>query len=604
MDGFCIIIAQIYLLLYKFVRKMKNFLKMVLAVICGILLLNALIIAVVSGLASSGTPTVPAEGVLRIDMSKLVIAEQSQEMDPVASIQALQSGGQMVSVIGIWEATQAINAAAADPGIKYIYLKTDGNTTSAALAGEFRQALANYRKTSGNAVVSYIESPSTGSYWLSSVADKIYMTPHPGATVTMTGISSQMFFLGDLLKKLGVNVQLIRHGKYKSAGEMFTRNGASPENREQYQVMVDSMWDTMAAEIARSRGISVDQLDAAIDELKLCLPQDFIDCGLVDSLLDRKALEDQLAVLAVADKYKNVTMIDFADYVAAKVAPAKLAGDKIAGDKIAVIYANGEIIDGVMEENVAGDRFASIIEGIREDKSVKAVVLRVNSPGGSVLASEKIKSELDRLGEEKPLVASYGDYAASGGYWISNNCEKIYSDALTLTGSIGVFGMVPDLSKTASDVLHVGVETISSGKHGAMYSLTKPFDQAEYNYMLRSIEDIYDRFTTIVSEGREIPKEQVDNIGQGRVWTGSNALEIKLVDEIGTLEDAIRYAAELAGDPELQSLSVNGYPAPLTVMEQMMSSLGNKKEDYSVRLVKELQTPRIVARLPYEIKFF
>ncbi len=302
-------------------------------------------------------------------------------------------------------------------------------------------------------------------------------------------------------------------------------------------------------------------------------------------------------MLAVADKFKDVQMINFADYVSKKVTPGKGAR------KIAVIYADGEIIDGSQTENVAGDRFASIIEGIREDSGVKAVVLRVNSPGGSVLASEKIKSELDRLQAEKPIVASYGEYAASGGYWISNNCTKIFSDAVTLTGSIGVFGMVPDFSKTASDVLKVGVETISSNKHGDMYSLTRPFDSAEYNYMLRSIEDIYDRFTTLVSNGRDIPKEQVDAIGQGRVWTGANALDIKLVDEIGTLEDAIRYAAELAGDSELANWNIKGYPAPPTVMETVMSSFQGQQDDYSVKaLYEKIKEPRILARLPFEMK--
>ena len=227
----------------------------------------------------------------------------------------------------------------------------------------------------------------------------------------------------------------------------------------------------------------------------------------------------------------------------------------------------------------------------------------MSSPGGSVLASEKIKHELDLLKAEKPLVASYGAYAASGGYWISTNCEKIITNPLTITGSIGVFGMVPDLSKTASEVLHVGVETVSSNKHGDMFSLTRPFDQSEYNYMQRSIEDIYDRFTTLVSEARDIPKEEVDAIGQGRVWTGDDALGIKLADEAGTLADAIEYAAELAGDPNINNWNVKGYPAPLSFMEQMTTALSGKKPDYTVRLAKEHTTPRIVALLPFEFRF-
>ncbi len=575
---------------------MKKFLKMVLAVICGILLLNVLFFAVIAGIAggSKSTPVVPSEGVLKIDMSKIVITEQAVPDDPMA---LLQSGGQIIRSIGLWDAVQAINAAADDPGVKFIYLKTDGNTTGSAQLSELRKALANFRTRSGKAIAAYIESPTSGSYYLASVADKVYMTPHPGATTQINGISIQLTFLGDLLKKLGVNFQLIRHGKYKSAGEMYIRNSASPENREQYQVLVDSMWDNIASEIAQSRGIGKDKLNEAIDGLKLCLPADFVECGLVDQLLDRKALEDQLATLAVTDDFKKVKMIPFADYTLAKILPST------AKNKIAVIYADGEIVDGQAERHVAGDRFASIIEKVREDKNVKAVVLRVNSPGGSVLASEKIKAELDRLGEEKPLVASYGSYAASGGYWISNNCDKIYSDALTLTGSIGVFGAIPEFSKTAKDLLGVGVESISSNKHGDMYGLMRPFDSAELDYMYRSIEDVYERFTKIVSQGRDLPVERVDEIGQGRVWTGSDALTLGLVDEIGTLEDAIGYAAALAGNEDVSSWNVKGYPAPQTTMELLMSSFNGPQEDYAVRLVKQISKTGIQARLPYEVSF-
>ena len=573
---------------------MKKFLKMVLAVICGILLLNALVLAVFAGLAGSGTPSVPSDGVLKIDLSKMVIAEQSAESDPMTMLQT----GQKISTIGIWDAVQAVNTAADDPGVRYIYLKTDGNASGAALSGEFRQALASFREKSGKAVVAYIESPTTGSYYLASVADKVYMTKHPGATTQVTGVGTQLIFLGDLLKKLGVNVQLIRHGKYKSAGEMYTRGSSSPENREQYQVLVDSMWGSVAEEISQSRGISVEQLNEAIDGLKLCLPQDFVDCGLVDELYDREQLKQQLATLAVEEKYSKVTMIDFPSYVTAKVSPST------AKQAIAVIYADGEIIDGSAEKQVAGDRFASLIEKAHEDKSVKAVVLRVNSPGGSVLASEKIKSALDALAQDKPVVASYGSYAASGGYWISNNCQRIFTDALTLTGSIGVFGMIPDLSKTASDVLHVGVESITSNKHGDMLSLTRPFDQAEYNYMLRSIEDIYERFITIVSQGRDLPKEKVDEIGQGRVWTGRDAVALGLADEIGTLEDALRYAAQLGGDEELSNWKVKPFPTPVTSMQALMTSLNGPEEDYAVKILGDITTPKVVARLPYELRFF
>ena len=583
---------------------MKEFLKMTLAVICGLFIMG--VIALILGIgaigslaaigSSSSQPTLPKSGVLKLDMSKIVIGEQSLEDNPISSLY-----GETVSTIGIWQAVQAVNAAAKDPSVKYIYLKTDGSTSSLASLQELRTALSNFRQVSGKAVVSYMENPTTGSYYLATVSDKIYLSPHMGATYMMTGISSQTVFLKDLLDKLGVNIQLIRHGKYKSAGETFIRNSPSPENAEQYQAMIDAMWSSVSSEVSQSRGITREAFDGAIDGLSLCLPRDFLDAGLVDELLDREALEEKLAALAVEKNYKSVKMIPFADYVAVKAAPSFAK----ASSRIAVIYADGEIIDGRSlgtEPAVEGDRYASILEDVRADSTIKAVVLRVNSPGGSVTASEKIRTEVDKLREVKPVVASYGDYAASGGYWISSSCDKIFCDAVTLTGSIGVFGTVPDFSRTLKDVAHVGVASFNSGKHSDMYSMTRPFDAAEYNYMLRSIESIYDRFTTLVSEGRGIAKEEVDRIGQGRVWAGSDALGINLVDEIGTLEDAIRWAAA-AADIEVSPATVAEYPAVPTVFETILSSIEGVDEDYSVlaRSIRSLKAPAVLARLPFEV---
>ena len=586
---------------------MKDFVKMVLAVICGILILSIvsffLTFAMIGAMAAagSGKPVLPKSGVLSLDLSKVVIAEQSQDGGSLGSVNpaSLFAGGEApADIIGIWDAVQAVNAAAEDPAVKYIFLRTDGNASGVTALGELRVALERFRTASGKPVVSYMESPGSASLYLASVSDKIYMNSSLGLTPQFTGVGSQMYFLGDLLKRVGVNVQLIRHGKYKSTGEMYTRSSASPENREQYQRMIDSMWEVLGATIAESRGITVDDLDAAIEGLKLRLPQDFVDCRLVDELLDRKGLEDKLATLAVVDKYKDIKWIAFKDYVDAKVLPGK------AKQKIAVIYADGEIIDGKGKADIAGDRFASVIAKVAADSTVKAVVLRVNSPGGSVTASEKIKNELDRLQEVKPLVASYGDYAASGGYWISNRCDKIFSDATTLTGSIGVFGLVPDFSGTAKDIAHVGVESVTSHKHGDMFGLMRPLDAEEYDFMLSGIEAVYDRFTTLVSEGRGIPKETVDEIGQGRVWTGADALKINLVDEIGTLEDAIRYAATAAGDPDLAKWNVKGYPKPLSPMEQFLEMVGNapKEEEVLVSALRKITKPQVFARMDTDIR--
>ena len=584
---------------------MKDFFKMVLAVICGIIILSVVSFILMMGVfsaslaAGSKTPVLPKSGVLKIDLSKVIFGEQTLEDNSMGGMNAnsLLSGSVDAKTIGIWDAVQAIHAAEEDPAVKFIYIQTDGNTSSVTSLGEVREALKRFRSVSGKPVVAYMENPGTGSYYFASVADKVYMTSYLGASSQISGVSSQMLFLGDLLKRFGINMQLIRHGKYKSAGEMYTRNSASPENREQYQRMVDSIWESIGTQIAEARGISLEELDAMIEGLKLNFPQDFIDNKLADELLSRQGLEDKLASLAVVDKSKDIKWINFADYVKAKDVPSKIK------QKIAVIYADGEIVDGTEKTEIAGDRFASVISKVRTDSTVKAVVLRVNSPGGSVFASEKIKTELDLLKAEKPLVASYGDYAASGGYWISNNSEKIFTDATTLTGSIGVFGLVPDLSKTAKEIAHVGVEAIYSHKHGDMYGLMRPFDTDEYNYMLASIENIYDRFTTIVSEGRGIPKETVDAIGQGRVWTGADALQINLVDEIGTLEDAIHYAAVVAGDADLANWNVKGYPAPPTMMEQLFDMLGKNSGDENVLVAafKHFTQPQILARMDNDI---
>ena len=554
---------------------MKKFLKMMLAVICGVLILRVLGLLIIGIIASSGSKTapIPSQGLLKVDMSKIVLSEQADAVNPFAG------GGAAANItpVGIYQAMRTVEIAAEDPAVKGIYLKPDNLSTGMAQLQEFRSALAKFRQ-SGKPIVAYIENPTTGSYYLASVADKVYITSSQGGTPTFTGLSTQLIFLGDLLDRLGINVQLIRHGKYKSAGEMYIRSSASPENLHQTQVFIDALWKSMVGEMAQSRGLTPDDINFAIDDLRLCLPQDFVEYGLVDETLTRAQLEDKLAVLSQVQNFKDVKMIPFADY-----ARKKIITNVRSRKKIAVVYANGEIVDGLDKTNVDGDRFASIIEGIRKDSTVKAVVLRVNSPGGSVVASEKIKNELDMLkAEGKPVIASYGNYAASGGYWISHNADKIYSNPTTITGSIGVFGMVPDISKLLSETAHIGVNTVSSNKHGDVFSLTRPFTEEELAFMQRSIEAIYTRFVSLVAEGRDMTPAVVDEIAQGRVWAGSDALGIGLVDEIGTIEDAIAYAAIAGGDADLKAWNVVEYPAPQTITDIIMGMTGQNTEDFSV----------------------
>ena len=587
---------------------MKEFVKMTLATIAGLFLFGFvaffLFFAMVGAIASIGSsqPVMPREGVLQINMSAMTLTEQTQEEDPFASL----AGSGSVTPVGIYSAIKAVNAAATDPAVKFIYMKPDGASGGIAQIEEFRKALENFRN-SGKAIVSYIENPSNASYYLASVSDKIYMTSYEGGMNMFSGLSSQMIFLKDILDRLGVNVQLIRHGKYKSAGEMYIRNSASPENMEQNTEMIESVWNSWAVEIAQSRDISVEDLNAMLDNLELNFPSDFLEKGLVDELFTREELQQQLCDLYSASRFEDVQAIQLPDY-----AKLKDVENFKAKKKVAVIYAEGNIVDGDAKQEVAGDRFAKVIADVRKDSTVKAVVLRVNSPGGSVLASEKIKAEIDLIQKRGiPVIASYGDYAASGGYWISANCDKIYSNATTLTGSIGVFSMIPDISGTLEDKIHVNITPVNSNKHADMYGMMRPLDQAELDYMQASVENIYEKFTGLVAEGRDMTVPAVDEIAQGRVWTGAEALEIGLVDEIGTIEDAIIYAAFcIDGVQSLNDVQITAYPKPLTTMELLLESFGDGESVFAGTAFEGIEiafknwssseSGKVYARLPYE----
>ncbi len=591
---------------------MKEFVKMMLAVICAFIVMQIvgflLFFVMIGSMAAlgSGKTVLPREGVLDLNMAQFSLGEQTvnDSFSPTVSLFGLSAG---IPTVGLWDAVQAIEAAAADPGVKYILLRADAASGGVSTLEELRAALAEFRK-SGKAVVAYTENPTSGSYYLASVADKVYMTGYHGGNAQMIGLSSRMLFLKDLLDKVGVNYQLIRHGKYKSAGEMYVKNAPSAENREQYQVMVNSLWKTLSSATAESRGLTEEKLNELIDNLRLNFPEDFVENGLVDELLDHEGLVNKLCTLAQVEKQEDLHLISFADYVSAKV--FSFSGK----DNVAILFADGEIIDGNEKTEIASDRFVAEIDRIRKDKTVKSVVLRVNSPGGSVVASEKIRSALKLLMDEKPLVASYGNYAASGGYWISSGAQKIFSDATCLTGSIGVFSMIPEFSKTV-DKLGVNIVTVGSNKHSDMFSLMRPFDKEEEANMQAYVEDVYGRFVNIVAEGRSMEAAQVDDLGQGRVWVGTDALERGLVDEIGGLREAVDYAASLAGFVNKSDYRVVGYPAPVSKSDQLLDMIFGRREEPSIlagtpfealgktlRDLRENEPTQVYARLPYEIE--
>ena len=555
---------------------MKTFWKIVfgsllgclLASIIGFLLFFALI-GSVAGMASLAgkAATVPAgEKVLVIDFAKPV-TEQSQE-----SFMMVGMNPSFGSSTSLYSMVKGIEAAAEDPQIKFIYLKTDNAATlSLASAEEIRAALARFRD-SGKAVISYANTLSNQSYYLASVADKIMFNAY--GDPMMFGASSGVMFFKDALDKLGIEMQLIRHGKYKAAGEQFTKNDLTPENREQNQVMIDGIWRSLVDEIAASRDFTAEEFNSWIDNLELTSAEVLKEKGLVDEVWYQGDVDEYLCGICDVKDIDDIKTVDIDTYAKSKVKPSLKAKDKIA-----VVYANGEIVVGneqMGRGGIAGVEYSRILADIRKDSTVKAVVLRVNSPGGSAQGAEMINHELGLLKAVKPVVASYGDYAASGGYWISARADKIFTDNTTLTGSIGVFSMLPAFGKALKDKVGVNVVPVNSNKHSDMLSMMRPLDAEEMKFMETNVEKVYTDFTSLVAEGRKMSVEQVDELGQGRIWTGSDALKNGLVDERGGLVDAIRYAETLAG-LESGKYRIVEYPATETAYEKLMKGFSSVK---------------------------
>ena len=413
--------------------------------------------------------------------------------------------------------------------------------------------------------MAYCNSFGNGSYYLASVADKLILDPASESTIT--GVGSQMIFLKDLFDALGVDMQLIRHGKYKSAGEMYTRSSSSPENRLQNQELINSIWNTMSGQIAASRGFTQEQFNEWVENLEICHADEYKAKGLIDETWYKDEVEQYLCEQNGVKKIGEVPFVKINKY-ASKV---KKGSRK---NKIAIVFADGEIKDSGSDADIVGSKLAATIRKVREDKKIKAVVFRVNSPGGSAQASEAIRHELQLLRAEKPVIASYGDYAASGGYWISAESDYIFSDYNTITGSIGVFGLVPSMGDAIRKNLKVNIETLGTSSHSDMMSGMRKLSDEEVAYVQRQIEKIYDDFTGLVANGRSMSKDSVDAIGQGRVWSGVDAMRIGLVDCQGGLKEAIEYAAQKVG-LDKKDYRLSTYPVAKSVsMLQMLSGGG------------------------------
>ena len=499
--------------------------------------------------------------VLKIDF-KNPIAERKtggSQFDIMSMVQGTPNSVTLLTFV------QAIDAAAEDKNIGMIYMTPENVSAGTAQLEEIRAALERFKK-SGKPIVAYCENLGNGSYYLASVADKIILDPASESMIT--GVGSQMIFLKDLFDALGVDVQLIRHGKYKAAGEMYTRSSASPENRLQNEVLLNSIWNSMSSEIAASRGFTQEQFNEWIENLEVIHASEFKEKGLIDETWYKDEVDKYLCEQNGAKKISEVGFVKINKY-ASKI---KKGSRK---NKIAVVYADGEIVNSGSDADIVGSKLANTLRKVREDKKVKAVVFRVNSPGGSAQAAEAIRHELQLLRAEKPVISSYGDYAASGGYWISAESDYIFTNNNTITGSIGVFGLIPSVGNAIRKNLKVNIETVGTSSHTDMMSGMRKLTDDEVAYVQKQIEKIYDDFTSLVSNGRGISKDSVDAIGQGRVWSGVDALAIGLADRKGGLQDAIDYAAEKAALSK-KDYRISRYPVVKEVsLFQMLSGGGS-----------------------------
>lgn len=548
---------------------MKHFLKTVIGAIVGTIVALVLLIfigiGIIGSIASSSEsePVVPKKTILRIDLSTPVTEQAKDNF----SIDFMSGNADMSSSISLLKAVKAIEAAAEDPAVSFIYMTTDGMTLSVQQMEELREALVHFR-ASGKPVISYSKTVSTHDYYMASVADKVIANTY--ADCMFAGLSTTVMYFKDIIDRLGINVQLIRHGKYKSAGEPFIKNEMSAENREQYEVMLGTMWNTLTEGIASSREFSAEDFKYWVDELKIGSIQDAKDMGIVDELWFDDQVEDYLCTLFEVKKAKDLKFTSLKDY-----ATVMVKQNLRVKDKIAVIYADGDIVMGDNKDGQIGDNFAKTIAKVRQDSTVKAVVFRVNSPGGSVQASAIIEREIALLKQVKPVVASYGVYAASGGYWISCGCNKIFSDRTTLTGSIGVFGLIPSFGAAIEKNLHIKTFEVSTSKHGALADAMNPLDKEEVAWMQNNIENVYSDFVGRVASGRNLDVAAVDAIAQGRVWAGGDALVLGLVDEIGSLNTAISYAA---ASVDLEKYRIVEYPAVKTMFERLSEQLSKTSE--------------------------
>lgn len=479
--------------------------------------------------------------------------------------------GGTVGTIGLDDVLEAIGKAKDNDKIKGIYIEAGMlSADSYASLAAIRNALLDFKK-SGKWIVAYGDVYTQGTYYVASVADKVFL--NPSGQIDWHGISSQPVFLKDLMAKFGVKMQLAKVGTYKSAPEMYTADKMSDANREQVTAYVNGIWQNVCKAVSESRKISVEQLNAYADNfITLNDPKDFVKYKFVDKLIYTDQIDAEINKLLKQDADDNINTVSLAEMKVVKSKEEK-------GEEIAVYYAYGNIVDNATggmlsnEHNIVSKTVCDDLKALMDDDDVKAVVLRINSGGGSAYASEQIWHYVEMLKKEKPVVVSMGGMAASGGYYISSGANWIVAEPTTLTGSIGIFGMFPDFSGLLTEKLGVKFDEVKTNKHSAFGTPARPFNEEEMRYLSNYIDRGYALFRSRVAQGRKMKVEQVEKIAQGRVWLGQDALKVKLVDELGGLDKAVAKAAQLA---KLKEYHTAAYPGKTSWVDQLLNNLSGE----------------------------
>ncbi len=587
---------------------MKQFFKYVLATVTGIIVISIigfiLFFMVIGAIISSAEKQVSVKNnsMLVINLEHMIVDRSPN--DPFEDLDL--PGLSRVKTIGLDEIQESLQKAVYDDRVKCVYLKLSLTNGGMASVEEIRNMLIQFKENSDKPVYAYGDMYDQKSYYLATVADKIVV--HPMGSVDFRGLGGEMMFYKNVLDKIGVEAQIIRHGKFKAAVEPFMLDHMSEENRQQQLVYMNSLWNHMLDGVSASRNIPVVELNAMADNVQTFKKGDeLVNSGLVDASLYKDEVLAELREITGTDAKEGIPVIEVSDYVNAEV---KGYNKKFSRNKIAVIYASGDIGMPLGGSGIIGEELGREIRKVRLDSSYKAIVLRVNSPGGSVFDSEVIWREVKLAAEEKTLVVSFGDVAASGGYYISCPADKIVAQPNTITGSIGIFGIIPNFGELLKDKIGITTDVVKTNKNSDLLSLTRPMTEYERELMQQNIEEGYDIFISHVAEGRGMTKEQVDEIGQGRVWSGENAIENGLIDQFGGIQDAINLAAEIEGLDGYRTVSLPDLPEPFEELFKtgpnrikakiLQNELGENIRFYEF-FKKATQMKGIYARLPYDI---